>query len=119
MKCCRVWGKCTRDCCLSEPLNVLDGPIEHPQMEDGMFFVGIFSKYDDNSQRYLEFNFRYLSTLICSWYGSRYDLFLYVSCFFRDRIFFVEQCKAVDCGRPYSYKYKNPWENKDKSAWVK
>ena len=47
MKCCRVLGKCTRDCCLSDRINELGDPMDYSPTEEGVFFVGIFSKYDD------------------------------------------------------------------------
>lgn len=44
VRCCRVLGKCTRECCLSDAINVDGGGINYSP-GDGVFFTGIFSDF--------------------------------------------------------------------------
>lgn len=49
VKCCRVLGKCTRDCYLSDAINEADGGMNHSQEKDEVFFTGIFSTFATSS----------------------------------------------------------------------
>ena len=52
IKCCRILGKCTRDCSLLGPLNFVTATFNR-RADPGHFFTGIYSIFDsDGSSEY-------------------------------------------------------------------